>query len=220
MPVIGREIADALHGCEIAGHQGEGLLAAAFAIAQAFDGGIAGGIAGEVEAAQSLDRDDLSVAQALLRFGDFRRKGGSAGRAGVGLGVKAPVARIVVLRLASRAQAEGAHGGLGAVIRDVLDDGVARAAVGAVGEGVTVAPVSGIGEFAQAIRTSGHIRGNQGELSFLCEAFADFKAGVAARGQVCHSHLLDVRERRDLAPQPLQEDVESTTASFDFDDQT
>ena len=68
-------------------------------------------------------------------------------RASIGLGMKAPVQRIIVLRLTCRAHGEDAHGGLVAVIGDILDYSEARATVGAVDERIAVAPVSGIKEF-------------------------------------------------------------------------
>ncbi|MCK7527005.1 MAG: hypothetical protein MZV64_60070 [Ignavibacteriales bacterium] len=45
----------------------------------------------------------------------------------------------------------------GAVVGDVLDDGEARSAVGAVDEGIAVAPVVGVEEFAQAVVADGDV---------------------------------------------------------------
>ena len=56
--------------------------------------------------------------------------------------MKAAVQGIIVLTLTLRAHLEAAHGGLKTIIRDVLDDSEARAAVSAVGKGITVTPVA------------------------------------------------------------------------------
>ena len=59
-----------------------------------------------------------------------------------------------------RAHGEACHRGLRPIIGDVLDDCEARSAVGAVDEGIMVAAVMGVEEFAQAIRADGDIRRN------------------------------------------------------------
>ena len=74
--------------------------------------------------------------------GDQRERRAADG-AGIGLRVEAAVGGVGVLRRAGRAHGEAGHGGGGAVVGDVLDDGVARAAVGAVGEGIAEAAVGG-----------------------------------------------------------------------------
>ena len=83
--------------------------------------------------------------------GGAPREAWPAFRAGVGLRVEAPVARIVVLGAARRAHREGAHGGGRAVVRDVEDDRVPRTAVGAVRERVAVAAVGGVVDLGQAV---------------------------------------------------------------------
>ena len=64
-----------------------------------------------------------------------------AGRAGVGLRVEAPAARVRILRRAGRAHPERAHGRVRPVVGQALEDRVARPALGAVDERVAVAPV-------------------------------------------------------------------------------
>ena len=80
---------------------------------------------------------------------------------GIGLRVISPVRHIVVFALAIGAHDETTHGGLGAVVGDVLDDGEARPAVGAVGEGVSVASVRWRQEFAPAVIAGGDVGGDQ-----------------------------------------------------------
>ena len=126
-----------------------------------------------MDAAEALDRHDLSGLQGLA--GKLDRVAGDAvsvrvqiedlrpaDRAAVRLGVIAAVLNVVVLPVAVRAHGEGAHGGLRPVVGDILDDGKARAAVGAVDERIAVAPVRGIQQLAQAVVTDADIRGNEG----------------------------------------------------------
>src|ERR1035437_9041061 len=69
---------------------------------------------------------------------DLAGERGTARRARIRLRMEAAVGGVVVLGAALRAHGEGRHGGVRPVVRDVADDGVPRAAVGAVGEGVPV----------------------------------------------------------------------------------
>ena len=81
----------------------------------------------------------------------------AADRAGVGLGMKAAVQRVFVLPLAIRAHLENGHGGQRAVIGNILDDGEARAAVGAVGERIVVAAVAVCKDIVEAGLAGGYI---------------------------------------------------------------
>src|SRR5437764_10955968 len=85
----------------------------------------------------------------------------TANGAGVGLGMKAPIQWIIVFSMAGRAHWEDAHRCLVTVIRDILDNGEARATVGAVDERIAIAPVRGIEEFLQTVITGGSIRRNE-----------------------------------------------------------
>ena len=69
---------------------------------------------------------------------------------------------IVVLRLAGGAHFEARHRGLRAVVGNAARDGEARAAVGAVEEGIAVAAVARIEQLAQAVRAGGCVGGNAG----------------------------------------------------------
>src|SRR5580765_445687 len=62
-------------------------------------------------------------------------------RAGCWLSVKAPIARIVILRAAIGAHLEFRHRGLLAVVGRAFDDRQPRTAIGAVEKGITVAAV-------------------------------------------------------------------------------
>ncbi len=65
----------------------------------------------------------------------------------------ATVRRIVVFRPASSAEREVGHRGMGPIIGQPVDDRVAWATLGAVGERVAVAPGGRVTHFLQAIRT-------------------------------------------------------------------
>ena len=69
-------------------------------------------------------------------------------------------ARGVVLRCAGIAHRKDFHGSLRPVVGNCFDDSKARAAVGAVDEGVVEPSVVGVEQFAQAIVTKGDIRWN------------------------------------------------------------
>ena len=120
---------------------------------------ISGGrIAGEVKAAQSLDGQYLACQQHLAGQAHGGIAGSScivpcvagcpfepdvraADRAGVGLGMEPAVERVIVLALAIGAHGKGLHCRQRAVVRNVPDDGKARATIGAIGEGIAIAPV-------------------------------------------------------------------------------
>jgi len=65
--------------------------------------------------------------------------------------MKAAVSGVMVFRGAIGAEPKASHAGVGTVIRDGFDDGEARTAVGAIDEGVTVAPIGGVEELPPAI---------------------------------------------------------------------
>jgi len=75
--------------------------------------------------------------------------------------MEAAVVGVLILCLASGTHVESPHGGLRSIVGDILDDGETRAAVGAVGEGVSVAAIVGIEEFSLTILTSSNIWGDE-----------------------------------------------------------
>ena len=158
-------------------------------------------IAGQMKTAQSLDRQDSTLLQYLPRFADFRKaapskverraqlvaqhqcKRRSALGTRVGLRVKTPVRWIFVLREAPFTHCEAGHGSQRPVIGNLPRDGVARAAVGAVGEWITVPAISCAAEIPQAVVAGGDIRRNRSQPSGLVHAFANHEARIAGRRQ-------------------------------------
>ena len=130
----------------------------------------------EMEAADALHRDDPPVADARRRRRAARRPRSRqrapvgiperqlrpAVGAGVRLGVEAAVGGILVFGAAGGAHRETPHRGAGAVVGQVLDDAVARAAVRAVDERIAVAAVGGIEQLAQAVVAGGEVGQHRG----------------------------------------------------------
>ena len=157
---------------QVAHHDGEGLLVAALSVAQPLDGCVGGGVAGEVIAAQSLDRHDLAAGQCGLgraegRVGALHRLGLAGGlepqarpavRTGDGLGVEAPIGRVVVLRRAGGAHRKARHGGVRPVVGQAACDREAGPAVGAIDERVARPPVGWVVELGQAIGAGRDVR--------------------------------------------------------------
>ena len=127
------------------------------------------GVAGEVEAAQALDGDDAAVAQQRQRGGDriagdrparahrpARSAGPHTGQA-LGSAWKRRSQRIGVLAQARRALRERRHAGLRAVVGQGAGQRVARAALGAVDEGVAVAAVGRVEQLGQAVVAGGGV---------------------------------------------------------------
>ena len=152
-------------------HDRQRLVGAALALAQARDGHGARRIAQQVVAADALHRQHPAVAQhrdrsrqrCLVAGRHGGRVAGSegemrtAGRAGHRFGVEAAVQRVLVLAPAGRAQRKAVHGRVGPVVGQRLDQRIARPALRAVDEGVTVPAVAGGRELGQAIGTAEEI---------------------------------------------------------------
>jgi len=164
---------------EVARHHRERLPRAALALPQAGDGVGVGGVAGELEAAQALDREDLAAHQQARRAvhgierGDgvereraavaaFQPGARAAGMAGDRLRVEAAVVRRPVLGGAGGAEVERPHRGSLPVVGNALDDRQPRAAMGAVGERVAVAPLKGVERLGAALRAGRGIRDDAG----------------------------------------------------------
>ena len=95
-----------------------------------------------------------------------------------------------ILAVAGRTHREGGHGGLGAVIGDILDDGKARAAIGAVDKGVAIAPVLMVEELVETIIAESDIRRDQGKALLAARALAYLKPSIARRRKIVYGGLL------------------------------
>jgi hypothetical protein len=130
--------------------------------------------------------------------------------------VETAVAGLVVFGFAGPAHAEAGHGGGGAVVRNVLNDGVARTAISAVGKRVEIAAVGWIVEVAQAVVAGGNVGRDQGEISHRPSALSNLETGFAGRLQVRHVDFGNPRQRRTFRAQPLEENRDLAALAFDL----
>ena len=142
-------------------HHRERLLLAVLARAQPRDRVLVGRVAGEVVAAEALDRDDRARRAAARPPPRAAARAAARRRGSDRLGVEAAVGRILVLAAAVGAEREAGHRRVRAVVRDRADDREARAALGAVDERVAVAAVGRVEQLAQAVVAGGDVRRDQ-----------------------------------------------------------
>ena len=76
--------------------------------------------------------------------------------------MKAPIRRVFVFPPAVWAEGKGRHAGVGTVVGNGADDAQARPAMGAVGEGVAIAPVRRVGDLGGAGGAGGGVRHHPG----------------------------------------------------------
>ena len=212
---------------DVAHHHRERLVLAVLARPQRRDRRLARRQAGEVVAADALDRDDGALAQRrdrraqrlvaveVARQQPQRRP---ALRARVRLGVEAPVGRVLVLGRAARAQLEAGHRRERPVVGDAAHDREARAAVRAVDERVAVAAVGGVEQLAQAVVARRGVGRDERLRLAAVRAGEDAEAALARRRDVARPHRLDRRQRRRLLGEPAQEAVDRAVAALDLDE--
>lgn len=99
-----------------------------------------------------------------------------------GLGVEPSVGNVGVLSLALRAHGEFGHGGIWAVVGDGFYYRISGAAVCAVDEGVAIAEIVGVGQFAEAIFAGCGVRGDLGKRCSGRIALTDEEFGFAGNG--------------------------------------
>jgi hypothetical protein len=121
--------------------------------------------------------------------------------------MEATVHGVIVLTLALRTHLEAAHGGLGTVIRNILDDSEARAAICAVSKGIAVTPVAGIQDLTQTGLASSDIRGDKLILALLGDAVSNLKAAIALRGMAGYRDILKTSQGRRQSHQLIEETV-------------
>src|SRR5580704_3375856 len=147
------------------------------------------------------------------------RRAAAAHRAGIGLRMKAAVRRVLVFLAAAGAEHKIPHACMGPVIGYVDHDGVARAAIGAVGEGIFEAAILWIEKLLPAVAAGGKVRQNVDGLARVVVAGANLEMRRSLSDEprgFTHTH--------DGGPgpfllQPLLKAVELFGRSFDFHDQ-
>jgi hypothetical protein len=131
--------------------------------------------------------------------------------------MKPPVPRILILPLALRTHAELRHGGLGSVIRDILDDGEPRSTVRAVGKGVSEAPVQGIKDLPLAGLAGGNVRGKELVFPCLLHALPDFESLITRWFEILGPERFDAGAGRGLLRDLPGKLLDSSAVSFDFE---
>src|SRR6185503_9863014 len=98
--------------------------------------------------------------------------------------MKATIKRVLILLTTSRAHLKLAHCCLLPVIGNILDNGKARAAVGAVNKRITVATVLRVKQFPEAIVAGRNVSGNWDEFIALVCTLQNKKVGIVDRCEV------------------------------------
>jgi hypothetical protein len=182
-------------------HDGKRLMGPVFPLAQPLDSLWICGVARKLKSPQALESQDAAGPQKPASLAENLAVSGNLGDrllkatvfsgwrhpletwatcgAGIGLGMEAAVGWIVVFGLTRRAHAEFPHGGTRAVIGDVLYDGETGAAVGAIGEGVTIPAVLGIKDLPDTHRTASNIRRHNSDCFPMLHAMTYLKRLVA-----------------------------------------
>ena len=124
---------------------------------------------------------------------------------------------IVVLGLAGRAHFEARHGGLRAVVGNAARDGEARAAVGAVEEGIAVAAVVGTKQLAQAVSAGGRVGGNAGGDLAARLAGDDAEFFFSFWRNVADNDRIDAREGRSFGVEAAAKGFDAIGGSLDLD---
>ena len=199
------QLDEARRGRDVPDHQRERLLLAVLARAQRRHRPLVRGHAGEVEAAEALEREHAALAQAALRRLQRGPQPRAAVRAGDRLRVEAPVAGVGVLGAAGGAHAEAGHRRVRPVVGDAAHDREARAAVGAVQERVAEAPVGRVEQLAQAVLAGGDVGGDERGRGPAARGLDDLEAGRRQRLDGLREHPLDDRQRRRVVAQAGEE---------------
>ena len=236
--------AEGLRVANGAHHDGERLAAAPLASAKLAHRVIILRAAGQMEAPEPLDGNDAPVYQQLGAPLDDRiaflarrparrrtrraapvlapRDVGPAGKAGVRLGVEPAVGGVGIFGGAFRAHGEGVHRGRRPVIGQRADDGEARAAVGAVDEGVVIASVGGVEEFPQTVVARCDVRRYERGPCAVRVGCEDGEARIARLGligafHVAHGDRVDARSGGGVPAEALEEGFDIRGAADGID---
>ncbi len=192
--------------CQRGKHHRKGLFLTSLARPKTPHGGLVARVDDEMKATDSLHCDDRSGAQ-CRRHGSQcvvaaaercsrcvpQRNTRAAVGAGIGLGVEAPVGRIVVFRAAGRTHRKAPHRGPRPIVWNVFDDTVARPAMRTVDERVAVAAVRRIEELGKTIGAGREVRQHLGGRRARRIARPDFEPIIPAR---CDRARFDGIDRR------------------------
>ena len=215
---------------DVRDEQRERPVLAVLARAQQRDGGLVVGAAGEVVAAEALDREDLAVEEVLhggahgvvavdrrpvaLEQAHLRPAHGAR----VGLRVEAAVERVLVLGLARVAHDEARHRRQRPVVGDPADDREARPAVRAVQKRIAVAAVGRVGELGEAVLARRRVRRDGRRRGAAVRARDDLKARLADDVDVLRLDAAHVGQRRRVAREPRDERLDDVRRALRLDE--
>jgi hypothetical protein len=132
--------------------------------------------------------------------------------------VEPAIGGIFILSKAVGAHGEAGHGGLGAIVGNIEDDAVARAAVGAVGEGVLVAAIRGISRLCKADIAHRDVRRDGGKDDLPGATGADLESRLSGGWKLLEKNLRDVYQRRRLQWQRISKGPNRDGCTFRLDD--
>jgi hypothetical protein len=130
---------------------------------------------------------------------------------------QAPVELIFVFRKTCPTHREPCHGRARTVVRNIANDGEARAAVCAINKRITIAPVIRVEQLALTIRTNRNVWRNQRAYFFSLVAMNNAEVLIAITRQVMDGEARNPRQRRRFDGQVLNEILNSFCRPLYFD---
>ena len=159
-------------------------------------------------AAFQRQRSSLPVHQPVLR---------PALRAGVGLGVKPPVGRIVEFAMAGLAHRKDIHRSRTPIVRRLTDDCVARTAIRTIGEWILIAPVCLVGDLAATVFAGRNICRHKRHRSRWRIAFDNIEGRFVTIRDLIRSQRIDFGLRRLFLLEIADERIKLGCCPLDFD---
>ena len=145
----------------------------------------------KLESSDAFESDDFALQKRFDRIFGGAVELRPAHRAGIGLRMETAVRRVLVFFATHGTKRELLHCGVRPVVGNVDDDGVARSAIGAIGERVFKAAVTGIEQFLAAVGAGGKIGKNIDGLAGIVVAGKNFEmSGAQGRepGRFAHGY--------------------------------
>jgi hypothetical protein len=134
--------------------------------------------------------------------------------------MKAPVGGIIIFGLAPGAHFKMLHRCLGPIVGDVVNDGVAGAAIGAIDERIAKTAILRIEHLSSAVIADGHIRRNQGGHGRIAFALYDREFCVAVNRCLLVGYFDDISQGRVFGGEICGKTVNVVCKAFDVNDDT
>ena len=155
-------------GClQVPGHNGKGLGIPVLAFPQCFYCLYISSIGGQVKTAQALYRHNFAIFEQVYYWNIYlpailidQCSIRSANRAGIGLGMKTAMQRVLIFLLTLRAHGKRGHGSFSPVIWYIFNNGKAGTTISTVYKWVSVSAIRRISDFPFTIFTDGNIGRN------------------------------------------------------------